>query len=289
MIIKRVGGKSKIAKWIVNNLPKGSIFVDVFGGSGAVINELMERSFKNMRFIYNDADSKIYTFFKVLQQQPIDLSHLVNLTPYSRELFNKSFEVIKDEKEFEKLDEIDKAVIFLIVNRQSFGAKMTKDWSITLNGEVNYKTWNHLPEYIIRVAKTWKNTFLENLDYRDLVKKWDSKDTVFYFDPPYEKCETDYYDENKKKGFDHKEMFATLESMSGSYCASYYGGETDSEDSELLNAYKNAGCVIIRKEVTKHLSTQDTKDKVTEVLIIKNKTNKLLIGRILKTRELEVL
>lgn len=286
MIVKRVGGKAKLAKWIVRNLPRGDIFVDVFGGSGSVLMEVLQQC-PGMRCVYNDLDDRLYTFFKVLRDNSTDLAHLTFLTPYARKGFQDAHAILYNDEEFSKLDDINKALLFLIVNRQSFGAKMSNDWSITRDGEINYHTWNSLPEYILRVAKTWKNVFLEHLDYKDVIKKWDSKNTIFYLDPPYENVETDYYNVNKKDGFNHTEMFEELQNIQGSYSVSYYGGEDKSSDTDLLKLYQSAGCKTLRKEVTKHLSTQASKDKATEVLLIKNSGRELLIGKSIKQQEIE--
>lgn len=281
MIIKRVGGKTKISNWIVSNSPAGNIFVDVFGGSGAVLEEVIN-SVNKCRFVYNDLDDKVYNFFNTLKNNPNELSHLISLTPYSRKFFNHCFSLLKNKDKFNELTNLDKSVAFLVVNRQSFGAKMSKDWSITRDGEINYKTWSSLPEYIFKVYNTWKNVYLENLNYIDLFKKWDSENSIFYCDPPYESVEDDYYDVNKDEGFNHIELFENLQHLKGSYFVSYYGGTNDDEDSDLLKLYKNSGCNIIRKSVKKHLSNQIEKQSVIETLIIKNKTNKFLLGKKLK-------
>lgn len=266
MIIKRVGGKSKIVDWLKCYFPPCKIFVDVFGGSGVVCDAMRH---SKCRLIFNDLDQKVYTFFRVLQTKGTDLSHLVNLTPYSRDYFQYAFEIYSDNAKFEQLSDIDKALIFLIVNRQSFGAKMTDTWSITREGEVNYDTWNLLPKYIVKCHEQWKHVFLENLDYRELLKKWDSESTLHYLDPPYEGVEKDYYEINSEKGFDHNEMLTVLQAVLGSYCVSYYGGEDESSDSELVEKYKSVGCKVYRNKVAKHLSGANKKSYAIEVLIVK--------------------
>lgn len=268
MIIKRVGGKSKITNWLVSNFPKCSIFVDTFGGSGVVLDSLLKIE-KNIRYVYNDADEKIFNFFKVLRENHKELSNLVFFTPYSRKFFEESIEIL-NASEYIDMDDIEKALRFLVVNRQSFGSKMENHWSITKNGEINYKTWNSMSESIYRTALLWKNVFLENLDYKELIRKWDDKNTLFYLDPPYEYVESDYYEVNKKTLFSHIEMFDILQTIQGSYCVSYYGGETDNEDSDLIKKYRESGCQVLKKKVTKHLSTQEVKDTAIEALIIKN-------------------
>ena len=138
-------------------------------------------------------------------------------------------------------------------------------WSVTRDGEINYDTWGKLPPYVMEVHQRWKNIFLENLDYKDVIDKWDSEKTLFYLDPPYVGVEDDYYDVNKVSGFNHNEMFDELRSIKGSYVVSYYDGD-------LVKKYEDVGCKIHRKDVKIHLSGDDIKPSRTEVLIVyKNK------------------
>lgn len=261
MVIKRVGGKSKLANWIKYYTPRHKIFVDVFGGSGAVLDAVL-RPGKDTRYVYNDLDNKLYSFFKVLQGRAPEFAELVKLTPYSRKFFDEALEIIQDNDKLESLDILDQSLAFLIVNRQSFGAKMMPPWSITRDGEINYDTWSKLSDQITNVYKKWRTVFLENLDYRQLLEKWDDETTTFYLDPPYEGVESDYYDVNKEDGFDHKGMFEALQKIKGSYVVSYY------EHSDVVDQYKQAGCEVVTQDVKMHLAGSEEKASKTEILLI---------------------
>jgi len=274
MIIKRIGGKSKLSKWIISHIPECGIFVDVFGGSGAVIDEYANRneSFcavlsREIRYVYNDLDGKVVNFFSVLRNFPHELAHKTALTPYSRTVFNESCEQFNDSS-FNDLHPVDQALIFLIVNRQSFGSKMDNTWSVTRNGELNYETWNSMPYQILRAAKRFKRVFLENLDGRELIKKWDSKKTCFYLDPPYYGVEKDYYEVNKDEGFSHKNMFDVLKDIQGNFVVSYYDA---SGGNPFIEKYVELGCKIEKIKIKKDLPTCEIKPTVTEILIIKDR------------------
>ena len=272
MIIKRVGGKSKLADWICDNMPTGNIFVDVFGGSGAVLDCMMSRykdvARHEMRFVFNDLDRKIYNLFKVMREMPMELAYQIAATPYSRKEFNNAVSII-DSNQYQSLSDIEKARLFLIANRQSFGATMSKPWSITKDGEINYRTWDQLPEMLVATALKWKSVYLECLDYKKLLDKWDDDKTIFYLDPPYEGIERAYYDVNKQNGFDHSEMFDILQNVKGSFAVSYYGGENDDSDTDIIKKYIESGCKVLRIQVKKHLAKSDKKTSATEVLLIK--------------------
>ena len=57
------GSKNQIAEWIVEQLPEGEVFVDLFCGGGAVTHAAM-LSRKWERFIMNDIDGRLPVLFK---------------------------------------------------------------------------------------------------------------------------------------------------------------------------------------------------------------------------------
>jgi DNA adenine methylase len=63
-------------------------------------------------------------------------------------------------------------------------------------------------------------TNIENLSYADCIKKYDSKYTFFYCDPPYFKME-DYYTKEFGQN-EHLKLSETLKSIKGKFALSYY-------------------------------------------------------------------
>jgi len=67
-VFRYPGGKARLAKKIVSLFPPGDtydVFVDVFGGSAAVLLALPDRP--GLLKVYNDVDSELAGFFKVLR------------------------------------------------------------------------------------------------------------------------------------------------------------------------------------------------------------------------------
>ena len=56
------GSKNKIAKWVVDKLPKAETFVDLFFGGGAITHRAMLTG-KYKRFIVNDIDARLPKLF----------------------------------------------------------------------------------------------------------------------------------------------------------------------------------------------------------------------------------
>jgi len=259
-LVKRVGGKTNIKDWLISKFPSHTVFVDVFGGSASVAISMVKYSDSNHRVVYNDSDEHVVNFFKVLRDNPDELCSLIELTPYSRKEFLLAHDILMS-NEWKNFSEVERARLFLVYNRQSLFGKETKDWCIAKKGENIAKTWQKMPALASDVAISLKQCFIENLDYKKLLPKWDTESTLFYLDPPYLGVEKDFYKANIENGFNHNEMREMLGDMNGSWAVSYY-------DSPYIRELYN-GFDIYEKEVVKHMQTKKNKDSVTEILIVK--------------------
>ena len=75
------GGKYSHLDWLLPLLPETTHFCDLFGGSAAV---LINRAPSRVE-TYNDIDSELVTFFRVLRDQKDALIEAIGFTPFSRE------------------------------------------------------------------------------------------------------------------------------------------------------------------------------------------------------------
>lgn len=260
-LIKRVGGKTKIRDWLYSLFPYHNTFVDVFGGSFIVGLGLIESNNSLYRVVLNDIDYNIVNFFRVLRDEPDELIRRLDLTPYSREEFYKAHDALTQDN-IDNIDDIERARLFIIYNRQSIFGKETRDWCISRQGENISHTWANLPSFAKTVSKKLKYAFIENLDYQNLIQRWDGETALHYLDPPYKGVEKNFYKANKKSGFDHDEMRKFLDNVKGSWAVSYY-------DSPFIRDLYD-GFEFHEKKIVKHMQIKKTgeKNEGSEVLII---------------------
>ncbi len=77
------GGKYSHLNWLLPLLPETTHYCEPFGGSAAV---LLNREPSPVE-TYNDIDSEVVNFFRVLREQKNALIEAIGLTPFSREEF----------------------------------------------------------------------------------------------------------------------------------------------------------------------------------------------------------
>jgi DNA adenine methylase len=77
------GGKFSHLNWLLPLLPQTTHYCEPFGGSAAV---LLNREPSPIE-TYNDIDSEVVNFFRVLREQQEALIQAIGLTPFSREEF----------------------------------------------------------------------------------------------------------------------------------------------------------------------------------------------------------
>lgn len=178
------GGKTYATTWLLPIIAKTPhvCFVDVFGGSGTV---LWNKSPSPVE-VYNDLHSEVVNFFRVLREQPDKLIEQLNLTPYSREEYKACLNCAEEP--------IDRARAFFVVARQvSRGLATTASegrWCYVRSESRKGKSlvvsrWLGAIEYLEELVERIRYVTIENLDYKDILSRYDTPDTLFYLDPPY--------------------------------------------------------------------------------------------------------
>ena len=102
-IVKYPGSKWRLAEQIVSLFPKHHSYLEPFFGSGAV---LFSKPRSNIETV-NDLDGDVANLFQCIQKDPEKLSRMVYFTPFSRQIYDESYNSIPS-------DPYEKAVWFLI-------------------------------------------------------------------------------------------------------------------------------------------------------------------------------
>lgn len=236
MCLSYIGGKSRIGKWIVPFYDKNmETYVETFGGMYWCFYNMDLKEYPNLkRVVYNDFNPLNYNLFQCVQN-PSELLKAINsidcqqfgvsVTPshlkeqfvsFQAELFNQDFSVNAYDYEV--------AAKYVYILTQVFsGSKPETSNFIDLKGKYKskYLTFRDKlskPDWIEHFLKI---TDVENMDFEDVIKKYDSESTYIYLDPPYWKTEN-YYSNHDFDREDHERLANALKNISGKFSLSYY-------------------------------------------------------------------
>ena len=211
MLIPYLGEKSKFASFITPNIPTDiSTYVEPFAGMFGVFFSLDFSKFKNVKFVYNDINHLNHNLFYLLKNDRRFIE-IVNGIKVDKERYQKALKEI-----FTETDRMTFAINWLIVLTCSAPNEIGKDsWRGDTEFEVFKLKWKAYEPHLNKISE------ILNLDYKQLINEYDSKDTFFYLDPPYMGREKYYinhdFDENS-----HYELSSILNSIKGRFALSYY-------------------------------------------------------------------
>jgi DNA adenine methylase len=166
------GGKWPIRHLVVSAFPKHKTYVDVFGGSAAILLT-KERSDGE---VFNDKNQMLVNFFRVVKHRPAELAERARHWIHSRELWN---EVLSTKQQ--PLDEIERAFLFWTRLQDSFGA-CGRTFGTAREG-IHSVTKSR--EYIDEVSARLRTVHIESCSFERCIKLYDGPGTFFYLDPPY--------------------------------------------------------------------------------------------------------
>ena len=186
-------------KEVFNKSGKTTI-IDVFGGSGKVLMNL------NAKIkVYNDVNNNLVNFFSELKEHKEAVLRKLDYVLNSRELFEKYREKSKDN--------LENAFRFLYNNIISFnGEGRSYSYSTKRNKSITLVNINNAINKSYNDIKYWT---IERLDFREIMKRYDSENSFFYLDPPYHNI-TDLYDDNLKDE-DYIDIKKSLDRIKGKY------------------------------------------------------------------------
>lgn len=238
-MISYIGGKKKMQTWIVPLIPNNiETYVECFSGQYWIFFGMDLDKYPNLKtIVYNDFNPLNYNLYRcvrnhqrlleecekiVVQQKDVTPTNPIckeNFDNFQRELYSDDL-VIGDDPNYEI------AAKYVYVLTQVFsGANPAKSKFIDLKGKYHSKftsfknklkneKWQKMFESI---------TYVENMDFEDVIKKYDSPSTYIYADPPYYIVgEGSYYSNHDFNRDDHERLANVLKGIDGKFSLSYY-------------------------------------------------------------------
>ncbi len=171
----RFGGKGSSVKWYRSFLPPHHTYVEPFCGSAALLFGKPRSKVE----VINDLDADIYNLFVVLRdpKKCAALTELLRKTLYSRQEFDeckRNWDVVTDE--------VERARIFCVLSRQSFGSVVGESWAY---GLVSVKAFHSNLSMFEPFCRRLEQVQIEHLPAFDVISRYDSARSCLFIDPPY--------------------------------------------------------------------------------------------------------
>ena len=236
-MISYIGGKARISKWIVPYIPRDiETYVEPFSGMFWVFFKMDLNHYPNLKtVVYNDfngLNANLFSCCKDYDRMWYEMSKYpcqqlgVEDTPttyeemfneYQKEVFHSGVTITDDNK-------FEVAAKYVYVLTQIFsGSKPETSSYMDYKGKYRCKVLIFMDKLKDKKYRSHfdKITFVENMDFQEVIEKYDSEKTYFYVDPPYWKTEN-YYSNHDFDRNDHERLADSLKSISGKFSLSYY-------------------------------------------------------------------
>ena len=222
-VLRYPGAKWRIADFILQHMPRHHSYLEPFFGSGAVFFRKTPAPIETV----NDINCDVVNLFRIVREQADTLAEYIAGIPYARQVYEEALCVN------ESTSDLERAVRFLVMAWQSYGARMDGKncgWKKDVVGrEASYavRNWNRLPSWIVAAQDRLKQVQIENQDAFQLIRQFNSPKVLIYCDPPYmlstRNCKTSYRHELDDSA--HEELLYLLNKHSGIVMLSGYANE----------------------------------------------------------------
>lgn len=181
-----LGGKFRLSKRIINKIEQiqHKIYAEPFVGMGGIF---LRRTQIPKAEIINDINGERVNLYRIVRRYPNTLYKETEFMFASRQEFER---LLKTQPE--TLTDIERAARFLYLQNQAFGGKVTgQSFGVSIDRPARFD-FVKLNDRIRAVGERLASVTIERQDFETFIKRYDTKDTLFYLDPPYWGNETDY-------------------------------------------------------------------------------------------------
>lgn len=181
-LLRYLGGKWRLAPWIIEHLPPHRVYVEPFGGAANVLL----RKPRAQTEVYNDLDDDVVNLFRVLRDpaQAGALQALLRLTPYARAEWSAAYEPA--------CDPVERGRRLIVRSYMGFGScasRADRTTGFRTGDRGPYRPasseWAGFPDALAAIVARMADVTIESRPAAEVIADRDGDDAVFYVDPPY--------------------------------------------------------------------------------------------------------
>lgn len=175
-IIPWLGGKRRLADKLLPLFPPHECYVEVFCGGAALY---FLRPVPAPVEVLNDINGELTNLYRVVQHHLEEFVRQFKWAFTSRQIF-KWQQMTRPET----LTDIQRAARFFYLQQHAFAGKVTgQTFGTATTGPA--PNFCRIEENLSAAHLRLSGTYVENVPWQDLVKRYDRAHTFFYMDPPY--------------------------------------------------------------------------------------------------------
>lgn len=242
-VITLAGNKANVSEKtqsiVTDKMEESNKIVVPFGGSGNDLINLIPILKKETDVVLNSIDNILYhtyttiynnkeNLIKELSNIEIQTSQFDNISQYKK-FFTKQHSILNERERNEDYG-IETIAIFIYLSSRSFGGNISFEENKTTIGfssciNKNKKSSISKIEYFHYMTNQVNITF-ENLDYKEIFNKYDSKDTLFVNDPLYVSYKEEELKQTQvtygKTDFNHIQYVEDVRNLKGQFITHNY-------------------------------------------------------------------
>lgn len=172
------GSKFRIARWIIDQFPAHICYCEPFGGAASVLLQKEPAAHE----VYNDLDAYVVGFFSVLRNEHKALIEAIRWTPYSRTELKAAW---ADKGEPGTVEAARRLYVRAYQSFSNAPAHDSTGWRFTKAERASaVRQFNNIDALYV-IAERLRNVQIECRDALDVMRDFDTPDTLHYVDPPY--------------------------------------------------------------------------------------------------------
>jgi DNA adenine methylase len=177
--LRWMGGKWKLAPWIIGHFPPHKSYIEAFGGGANVLL----RKPPSFSELYNDLDGEVVNLFRVLRDASAAgrLIEQLYLTPYARAELDLAAELVDEP--------VERARRLLVRAFLGYGVRAhslrRNAFKTSDGGNHRSPNWARFPDALKDVVDRLRAVVIEQRPALEVIEMHDGPDVLFYLDPPY--------------------------------------------------------------------------------------------------------
>lgn len=208
-----IGGKRNLAGRLTRMIDRVECdaYAEAFVGMGGIF---LRRRMRPKAEIINDISGDVATLFRVLQEHYPYLIDMLRFRVASRAEFERL-----NALPAARLTDLQRAARFLYLQRLAFGGKVSgRNFGVDVSQGARFNV-SKLEPMLGEIHERLAGVVIEQLPYGEFIRRYDRPGTLFYLDPPYWGCETDYGQDVFARA-DFEAMAAQLREIRGRFLMS---------------------------------------------------------------------